>query len=747
MASPVTDRVKNLGESMADSAKNMFENEKIADLEKNVKDSHSKQHQTTDYGIKVADLDQWLKVVDEENDKVGPSLLEDQIARERIHRFDHERIPERVVHARGAGAHGEFKLFESLEDVTTAPVLTDTSRSTPTFVRFSTVQGSRGSADTVRDVRGFATKFYTKEGNWDIVGNDIPVFFIQESIKFPDLVHAVKPEPDNEVPQGQTAHNSFWDFAYLHKESTHMFLWAMSDRGVPRSYRMMQGFGVNTFSLINANGERTFCKFIWQPELGVHSLVWDEALKLAGQDPDFHRKDMYEAIDNGAYPKWKFGVQLIAEKDEHNFDFDILDATKIWPEELVPTRYVGEMVLNRNVDEYFPETEQVAFCTSHIVPGIDFTNDPLLQGRNFSYFDTQLSRLGINWQELPINRPVCPVLNFNRDGQGRHTITKGKANYWPNRFDANPPTGHGGGGFVSFPTKETGMDQRKLAPKWKNYLSQAQLFWNSMTEIEKVHITNALCFELDHCDDSTVYERMVSRLTEIDLTLAAAVAEKVGAPTPTKQTVENHGLKAKGLSIFDCLPENPTIKSRRICILIADGFDAVAYGAMKAAVLSQLALPFTIANKRQNVIASDGTTSVKPDHFLNGQRSTMFDAIFVPGGEASVKTLMGDGIARFYVREAFSHLKPIGATAEGVKLVQSALMEVEGAQLATQGTSDIVDWYGVVTAQKPDDESSVKSGVKMVKEAKDFTSKFFYHISMHRNWQRELDGLSMMVAA
>lgn len=510
---------------------------------------------------------------------------------------------------------------------------------------------------------------------------------------------------------------------------------------------MMQGFGVNTFSLINAKGERTFVKFIWTPELGVHSLMWDEALKLAGQDPDFHRKDLYEAIDNGAYPKWKFGVQLIAEKDEHNFDFDILDSTKVWPEDQVPIRYVGEMELNRNVDEYFPETEQVAFCTSHIVPGIDFTNDPLLQGRNFSYFDTQLSRLGINWQELPINRPVCPVLNFNRDGQGRHTITKGKANYWPNRFDANPPTGHGGGGFMSFPTKESGMDQRKLAPKWKNYLSQAQLFWNSMTEIEKMHITNALCFELDHCDDSVVYERMVSRLTEIDLSLATAVAEKVGAPTPTKQAVENPGLKAKGLSQFDYLPENPTIKSRRICILIADGFDAVAYGAMKAAVLSQLALPFTISNKRQNVVASDGTTTVKPDHFLNGQRSTMFDAIFIPGGEQSVKTLVGNGIARFYVREAFSHLKPIGATGEGVKLVDSALKEVEGAQLATQGTSDIVDWYGVVTAQKPDDESSVKSGVKMVKEAKDFTGKFFYHISMHRNWQRELDGLINMVAA
>ncbi|KAK5034415.1 catalase 1 [Exophiala sideris] len=744
--SSVGQSIIDTASSVKDGAKNMFENKKIADLKKDVKDSHSKQPQTTDYGVKVADLDHWLKVVDEEKNKVGPSLLEDQIARERIHRFDHERIPERVVHARGAGAHGQFKLYESLEDVTTAKVLTDTSRTTPTFVRFSTVQGSRGSADTVRDVRGFAVKFYTDEGNWDIVGNDIPVFFIQESIKFPDLVHAVKPEPDNEVPQGQTAHNSAWDFMYLHQEATHMFFWAMSDRGIPRSYRMMQGFGVNTFSLINAEGKRTFVKFIWTPELGVHSFVWDEALKLAGQDPDFHRKDLYEAIDNGAYPKWKFGVQLIKEEDEHNFDFDILDATKVWPEEQVPIRYVGELELNRNVDEYFTETEQVAFCTSHIVPGIDFSNDPLLQGRNFSYFDTQLSRLGINWQELPINRPVCPMMNFNRDGQGRHTITKGKANYWPNRFEANPPTGHGKGGFESYPARESGMDLRKLAPKWKDYVSQAQLFYNSMSDIEKRHITNALSFELDHCDDNVVYERIVERLTEIDLSLAAAVAEKCGAPTPTKQTTENPGLKAKGLSQFDYLPEVPTIKSRRVAILIADGFDAVAYGAMKAAVLSQLALPFTISNKRQNVTASDGVTSAKPDHFLNGQRSTMFDAIFVPGGEKSIKTLMSNGLARFYVKEAFAHCKAIGATGEGVELVEAALKEAPGATVAGKGTDAVVDWYGVVTAQTPDDESTVKKGIKMASEAKDFTGKFFHNIAMHRNWQRELDGLTDMVS-
>lgn len=510
---------------------------------------------------------------------------------------------------------------------------------------------------------------------------------------------------------------------------------------------MMQGFGVNTFALINAKGERTFCKFIWTPELGVHSFVWDEALKLAGQDPDFHRKDLYEAIDNKAYPKWKFGLQLIPEEDQHKFDFDILDATKVWPEDLVPIRYIGELELNRNVDEYFTETEQVAFCTSHIVPGIDFTADPLLQGRNFSYQDTQLSRLGTNWEELPINRPVCPVLNFNRDGQGRHTITKGKANYWPNRFEANPPAGQGNGGLESYAEQKEGMAARKLTPKWKDYLSQAQLFYNSMSEIEKKHIASALSFELDHCEDPIVYERLVTRLAEIDLSLAATVAQNVGAPTPDKQAVQNHGRTAKGLSQFDYLPKEPIIKSRRIAILIADGYDAPTYDAMKAAILAQSALPFTIATKRQEIKASDGSSKLKPDHFLNGMRSTMFDAIFVPGGAESVKTLTGIGLARFWVREAFAHLKAIGAVGEGVKLVEAALNEAQGVQLASEGSTDVVDWYGVVTAQKPDSGSAIKDGVKMSKEAKDFTGKFFWNISQHRNWARELDGFADQVAA
>ncbi|KEF53231.1 catalase A [Exophiala aquamarina CBS 119918] len=724
----------------------MAENRKISDLLKNTKDAHSQQTTTTDYGIKVHDVDHWVKTVDQGKDRIGPSLLEDQIARERIHRFDHERIPERVVHARGAGAHGTFKLYKSAEDVTFAPVLTDTSRETPVFLRFSTVQGSRGSADTVRDVRGFAVKFYTDEGNWDIVGNDIPVFFIQESIKFPDLVHAVKPEPHNEVPQGQTAHNNFWDFVYLHPEATHMFFWAMSDRGTPRSYRMMQGFGVNTFSLINAKGERTFCKFIWTPQLGVHSLMWDEALKLAGQDPDFHRKDLYEAISNKAFPKWKFGLQLIPEKDQHNFDFDILDATKVWPEDLVPIRYIGELELNRNVDEYFPETEQVAFCTSHIVPGIDFTDDPLLQGRNFSYFDTQLSRLGINWQELPINRPVCPVLNFNRDGQGRHTITKGTVNYWPNRFESNPPASHNkeSGGFRSYPAKTDGIKARMLSSKWTDYISQAQLFYNSLATIEKQHITNAFSFELDHCDDPIVYERLVTRLAEVDISLAQAVAEKCGAPTPNKQTRTNDGHKSQGLSQLDFLPEKPTIESRRIAILIADGYDSNSYDAIVAAIKAQGALPFTIAPKRQ-VIKSAGGGGSKPDHFLNGMRSTMFDAVFIPDGDQSAQALIGIGLARFWVREAFGHLKAIGAVGAGVKLVEEAIKEVrEPPKLAKSSSGgQILEWYGVVTAHAPPKVGS--SSTEIAKDPNDFADVFFAQVAQHRNWKRELDGFADQV--
>jgi len=716
---------------------------KIKDLERDMREVTTDQPITTDFGQRVANTDNWLKIASDK--QTGPHLLEDHINREKIHRFDHERIPERVVHARGAAAHGKFTLHKSMEEYSFAPVLTDTTRETPVFLRFSTVQGSRGSADTVRDVRGFAVKFYTQEGNWDIVGNNIPVFFIQESAKFPDFVHAVKPEPHNEVPQAQSAHNNHWDFTFLHKEATHMVQWQMSDRTIPRSYRMMQGFGVNTYSLINGKGERNFVKFIFTPELGVHSLVWDEALKLAGQDPDFHRKDLYEAIDNGAFPKWKFGVQVIKEEDEHKFEFDILDATKVWPEELVPIEYFGELELNRNVDEYFTQTEQVAFCTSHIVPGIDFSDDPLLQGRNFSYQDTQLSRLGINWQELPINRPVCPVLNNNRDGQGRHTITKGTVNYWPNRFSANPPAdgqeGRPKGGFVSYPQKASGIKARMLSEKFKEHFSQAQTFYNSMSEIEKMHMLNAYSFEIDHCDDPLVYESWPQHLADVDLDLAQSVAKNVGAPTPTKASRPNHGKKAKGLSQMEFLPSPEVgIKTRRIAILIGNDFDEVSYKHILQAVKDAQAVPFTIGSHRQPVKASGGNFEAKPDHFFKGMRSTMFDALFIPDG-AHAETLKKDGLVRFWVREAFGHNKAIGAIGKGIQLVEAATSEAQGITLASQTSDGVTESYGVVTmGRQPEDSAKVEGATK------EFVDTFFKQIAMHRCWQRELDGLSDMVA-
>lgn len=719
-------------------------NQKTADLSAATKDVHDESWRiTSDYGVKQTNTDHWLTAASEDN--AGPLLLEDPFAREKIHRFDHERIPERVVHARGAGAHGKFTLFESASDVTSAGVLTDTSRETPIFVRFSTVLGSRGSADTVRDVRGFAVKFYTQEGNWDIVGNNIPVFFIQDAMKFPDVIHAGKPEPHNEIPQAQSAHNNFWDFQYLHPEATHMFMWAMSDRAIPRSYRMMQGFGVNTFTLVNDKGERNFVKFIWTPELGVHSFVWDEALKIAGQDPDFHRKDLWTAIEAGSYPKWKFGIQVIPESKEHDFDFDILDATKVWPEDLVPIRYIGRLELNRNVDEFFTQTEQVAFCTSHVVPGIGFSNDPLLQGRNFSYQDTQLSRLGVNWEELPINKPVCPIMNFNRDGAMRHTIAKGTVNYWPNRFQTVPPATQKEGGYVEYAEKIVGMKARMKSKKFREHKNQAELFYNSLSAPEKIHVSNALGFELDHCDDPTVYGHMTTRLAEIDLELAQQVAEMVGGEMPREQTRSKHNKTAKGLSQLDYAPEKPTIATRMIAIIVADGYDAIAYNGIKAALTAAGALPFTISPRRSKIFAAGEDkstgTGIVADHHLEGMRSTLFDSVFVPGGVQSVETLRKNGRALHWIREAFGHLKAIGATGEAVKFIKDAC-DLPGMEYSTSG--ETVDSYGVVTAQVS--PQSFKETIQMAKGAKDFVDAYTFAISQHKNFDRELQGLNAMVA-
>ncbi|KAF9243856.1 catalase-like domain-containing protein [Melanogaster broomeanus] len=722
---------------------------KVADLQRDLQYPRAGEHLTTDHGVKVSDTDNWLKVIGSNGEQNGPSLLEDQIGREKVHRFDHERIPERVVHARGAAAHGYFKVYDNrASKYTYAPVLTDSSRTTSVFVRFSTVQGPRGSADTVRDVRGFAVKFYTEEGNWDIVGNDIPVFFIQDAIKFPDFVHAVKPEPHNEVPTGQSAHNNFWDFVGLQPESAHMVMWVMSDRGIPRSFRMMQGFGVNTYTLLNDKGERHFVKFHFIPELGVHSLVWDEALKIGGQDPDFHRKDLNEAIENGAFPKWKLAIQTIPEAHEHDFDFDILDATKVWPEELVPLEEIGELVLNRVVDEFFPETEQVAYCTSHVVPGIGFSDDPLLQGRNFSYFDTQVSRLGINFQELPINRPVCPILNHNRDGKARHRVVKSDVNYWPNRKDIGRPVSPDEGGYLEFAQRIEGIKQRARGEKFQEHFSHPQLFVNSLTPYEKVHLINAISFELSHCEDPVVYKSYINVLNDIDFDLARSVAAKVGGEIPTQPGRPNHGKKSKGLSQRDYLPKEPTIVSRRIAVLVSDGFNAVEALAVCAVLASAKAVCYIIGPRRGLVHPMSNQAGVPADHHFEGQRSTLFDAIYIPSGAEHAKALAKNGRVVHWVREAFGHCKPIAAVGEAVDFLREVVRLPKVDLFApSHGNSDqIVSSYGVVTTGKYSASSLMTDVLKIAPGSEGFVANFAYQVSQHRCYEREIDGLTEMVA-
>ncbi|MGZ5560070.1 MAG: catalase, partial [Methylobacter sp.] len=481
---------------------------------------------TTNQGMRISDNQNSLR-----GGARGPTLLEDHVLREKIMHFDHERIPERVVHARGSGAHGVFEVYKSMSKYTKAGFLQDPAVKTPVFVRFSTVVGSRGSADTARDVRGFAVKFYTQEGNFDLVGNNIPVFFIQDAIKFPDLVHAIKPEPHHEIPQASSAHDTFWDFISLIPESAHMIMWLMSDRAIPRSFSMMEGFGVHTFRFIDESGQSSFVKFHWKPVLGVHSLLWDEAVKLAGKDPDFHRRDLWEAINLGLYPEWELGVQIVPEEDQYAFDFDLLDATKLIPESLVPVQIIGKMTLNRNPDNFFAETEQVAFHVGHVVPGIDFTNDPLLQGRLFSYTDTQLSRLGSpNFHEIPINRPIAAVSNNQRDGHMRQTIVRGRISYEPNSLGGGYPMQQAAeqGGFVSYGEALEGEKVRVRSDSFADHFSQAALFWRSQSAWEKDHIVSAFCFELGKVETDTVRERMLSLLVQVDEVLAQRVAEGLG---------------------------------------------------------------------------------------------------------------------------------------------------------------------------------------------------------------------------
>jgi catalase len=510
---------------------------------------------------------------------------------------------------------------------------------------------------------------------------------------------------------------------------------------------MLHGFGVNTFTVIKEDEVRHGVKGVWTPELGVHSLVWDEALKISGQDPDFHRKDLMEAIENQFFPKWKFGIQVISEKDQDKFDFDILDATKLWPEDMVPIRYIGELCLNRNVEEFFPETEQVAFCTSHVVPGIGFSDDPLLQGRNFSYFDTQISRLGINWEQLPINRPVCPVMNFNRDGAMNHRITKGTVNYWPNRFNYTPDAKHTGekDAYKEVPSTVIGMKKRLNAPKFKEHFNQAQLFYNSLSLYEKTHVQKALAFELDHCNDPIVYKRMTQRLADIEINLAKAVAEMVGSDIPKEPGRVNHGRKAPSLSQTEFEPKTPTIASRRIAMIIADGFDLATFTKVRGALKAQGAVTFVIAPRRHMIYPAGSETGIMPDHHLEGMRSTMFDAVFITPGTASTLALRDNGRAIHWVREAFGHLKAIGALGSAVEFLQQAVI-LPGVDLAIDPqSSEVVTSYGVVSGWKAD-IGVLKSSVKIEPSSRVFSSAFAYEVSKHRCYDRELDGLVDKVA-
>jgi catalase len=645
------------------------------------------EYLTTNQGVRIPHTDDSLKAGER-----GPSLMEDFHLREKITHFDHERIPERVVHARGSGAHGYFQVYESMVEYTRASFLQDPSKRTPVFVRFSTVLGSRGSADTVRDVRGFATKFYTDEGVYDLVGNNIPVFFIQDAIKFPDIIHAGKPEPHHEMPQAATAHDTFWDFISLMPESMHMIMWALSDRAIPRSYRMMEGFGVHTFRFVNAEGKSRFVKFHWKPLLGTHSLVWDEALQLAGKDPDFHRRDLWEAIQQGDYPEYEFGVQMIEEEDELSYPFDVLDATKLWPEELVPVRRIGKMTLNRNPENFFAETEQVAFHTGHLVPGIDVTNDPLLQGRLFSYLDTQLSRLGgPNFAEIPINKSMAPVRNNQRDGMHRTQIDHGRTNYFPNTLGLGCPVlaPESAAGYVHYPQVVEGPKVRRRSEKFKDYFSQARLFYNSMSPYEKQHMIDAARFELGRVESPVVRQRMVAMFDLIDREMAVQVAERIGVTPPTGpgveigdaagvvlRRIEPHVVKGRWVEVSPALSEMNTdktsIKSRRVAMLLAPGFDSTQVRTVKESLEAQGAHPEVISLALGLVTAVDGTP-LPVDKTSQVAASVLYDAVYVPGGAQSVQMLQQLPEAGRFLAEAFRHGKAIGLTGEAVQLLSEAV--------------------------------------------------------------------------
>ena len=705
-----------------------FQDEKQRDLSINKSDGTNK-FLTTDQGVRINDDNNSLKAGER-----GPSLLEDFILREKITHFDHERIPERIVHARGSGAHGFFEVTNPIPELTKAGFLKEAGLKTPVFARFSTVAGSRGSTDLARDARGFAVKFYTQEGIYDLVANNIPVFFIQDAAKFPDLIHAVKPEPHNEMPQAASAHDTFWDFISLMPESMHMIMWTMSDRAIPRSYRMMEGFGVHTFRLINEANESTFVKFHFKPKLGTHAVAWDEAQKISGKNPDFHREDLWEAIETGNFPEWELGVQIIPAEDEHKYEFDLLDPTKLVPEELVPVTIVGRMVLNRNPDNFFAETEQIAFHPGHVVPGIDFSNDPLLQGRLFSYTDTQLSRLGSpNFHEIPINRSVAPVHNNQRDGHMRQEINIGRVSYHPNSLGGGCPyqAQIAEGGFSSFNERVDAHKVRARSESFADHFGQAKLFFNSQTDVEKSHIVKALRFELGKVETTAIRVRMLGLLSQVDRQLAEKVAAGLGATVPSvletplnhgvspenemgnqeSQTVESSVASSNALSMLKNPTNSPTIASRKVAIICTDGVSEAAVKNIKSALLKEDAKGLVIAPHLGSILTdTDGALSA--DFSFLTASSVLFDAVYLPHGLGVDALAENDDVIEF-LNDAYKHCKVIGADGDAIAILS-------GTAFASKLTND--DGGIIVSGDAATDS---------------FAQDFVSAMGMHRFWERE----------
>lgn len=679
---------------------NKDDNEKIQQFESESYVDPQNKTLTTSLGVVVKDNQNSLSV----NER-GPTLLEDFFLRDKLIHFDRERIPERVVHARGVGAHGYFEAYAGNEKWTKAHFLTHPEVKTPLFARISTVQGGRGSADVVRDVRGFSLKFYTQEGNYDLVGNNIPVFFIQDAIKFPDFVHAVKPEDHNEIPTGQSAHDTFWDFVSLNTEAAHMTTWVMSDRAIPRNLRSIQGFGVHTFRLINAKNETFLVKFHWTPKQGVAQVVWDEALKLNGKDPDFHRRDLWDAIERGNYPEWELGAQIFTEEQTEEWDFDVLDPTKLVPEELVPITPLGKFILNRNPDEFFAETEQVAFSPANIVPGIDFSNDPLLQGRLFSYTDTHLHRLGTpNFNQIPINKPVCPFHTNRRGGYANQHIHKGKANYEPNSVDNNYPreAKDDKHAFSSYPERIEGSKLRVRAESFADHFSQATLHYQSLSKHEQQHIKDAYAFELSKVKAKEIRQRVVTELlSNIDQDLAKYVADELGLK-PDIKSLDSKKIISKKLSI-DAFPA-PDIKQRKIAVLVHEGANESTVNTIKNWAEENSALAEVLAPNAAPVKSSEGK-EIAVDGRQNGEPSVTYDAVVVVDGD-NFDQFKADGVAKHYVLETYKHLKPIVLLGDKSKLLEILNLKEDKSLFVCQNFSEVQDAF---------------------KKA----------IQQHRNWKRE----------